>query len=110
VQFGSYDIHLDTIRIHPVLDDPRVPLAFTHFVVYHEMLHAALGVREGPGGRCIHHGADFRERERAFPLYAEAIRWERENLDKILTLASGRKRRWTPGGVQQAIFESASLL
>jgi hypothetical protein len=110
LQFGSYDPLRGTIRVHPVLDNPRVPLTFVHFVVYHEMLHAALGIREGPAGRCIHHDAAFRARERAFERYEEAIEWERVNLDLILKLASTPQKGLTPDGTRQGIFAFGSLL
>ena len=32
----------------------------------------------------VHHPRAFREREKAFPLYAAALRWERENLNLLL--------------------------
>jgi hypothetical protein len=74
------------------------------------MLHASFGVRAGPTGRCVHHDRAFRERERAFDRYDEAIVWEKANLDKILTLASTPRRHLTPGVIRQAIFDFASLL
>ena len=72
---GSYCNHSNTIRINPVLDKNTVPDYYIEFVVYHEMLHAAIGVREKDGRRSAHTRA-FRERERLFKDYDKAMRWE----------------------------------
>ncbi len=68
IAYGSYHGDLGLIRIHPLLDDPRVPREFVAFIVFHERLHAALGT-ETRDGRTCHHTADFRKRERQFPDY-----------------------------------------
>src|SRR5208283_1840411 len=72
---GSYSNHNNIIRINPVLDRKTVPEYYIAFVVYHEMLHAALGIMEKDGRRSVHTRA-FRERERLFKYYNKAIRWE----------------------------------
>lgn len=109
LQFGSYDPHRRTIRIHPVLDDPFVPDAFVEFVVFHEMLHATLGSPLGPDGRCRHHGAEFRARERTFERYAEALAWEERNLGRLLALAA-KVRPAAPGAPRQRSFDFGALL
>lgn len=76
---GSYDSNANVIRIHPMLDSQRVPGYFISFVVYHEMLHAHLGVQERNGRRSVH-SARFREKEKAFTDYARAIAWEKKNI------------------------------
>ncbi len=73
---GSYCNHTNIIRINPVLDKKTVPVYYIEFVVYHEMLHAAIGIREKDGRRSVHSRA-FRERERLFKDYDKAVRWER---------------------------------
>ena len=75
---GSYCSHTGTIRINPVLDRRSVPHFFVEFVVYHEMLHAAMGVTEKNGRRLVHSG-EFRQREKLFRLYAQALEWEKGN-------------------------------
>lgn len=72
---GSYCNNSNTIRINPVLDKKTVPDYYVEFVVYHEMLHAAIGIREKDGRRSVHTRA-FRERERLFKDYAKARQWE----------------------------------
>ncbi len=74
---GSYSSHTNTIRINPVLDKKKVPPFFIEFIVYHEMLHADMGVEGGLGRRSVH-SREFRQREKLFHRYAEAIAWEKE--------------------------------
>lgn len=45
---GSYNIYNNMIRINPLLDNIKVPQYFLEFVVYHEMLHADMGVAVKP--------------------------------------------------------------
>lgn len=75
---GSYSPHVDTIRISPILDSGRVPRYFVEYIVYHEMLHARLGVKMKNGRRALH-TPEFKELERCFPLYERAIAWERRH-------------------------------
>jgi hypothetical protein len=83
IRLGVYDHQTREIRIHPALDRPEVPAFFVEFIVFHEMLHQ-LFPSSGRSGRRVHHPRAFRDRERAFPLYAAALRWERENLRVLL--------------------------
>ena len=69
IAYGSYHRDAALIRIHPLLDDPRVPRDFVAFIVFHERLHADLGA-VSRGDRQWHHTAAFRARERLFPDYA----------------------------------------
>ena len=74
-------------------DQPPVPRWFVRFVLMHEILHAAHPPRID-GGRWIHHGREFRARERAYADYARALRWESENLPRLIEAArSGRVLR-----------------
>lgn len=75
---GSYCLLSRTVRINPVLDHPGVPALFLDFIVYHEMLHAAVGIRE-KGGRRVVHSKEFREREKVFKEFEAVSRWERAN-------------------------------
>lgn len=75
LQFGSWDESQDLIRIHPSLDDPRVPRSFLRYLVHHELCHAACPPLRTPGGgRKIHH-PQFKALEARFPNLArmEAI-------------------------------------
>jgi hypothetical protein len=83
IRLGVYDHQTREIRIHPALDRSEVPAFFVEFIVFHEMLHQ-LFPSTGRGGRRVHHPRAFRDREKAFPHYAAALRWERENLGVLL--------------------------
>jgi hypothetical protein len=73
---GSYSERSHSIRINPVLDCKTVPRYFVAFIVYHEMLHAALGTQL-KGTRRSMHSQEFRKREKLFKEYEKAIAWER---------------------------------
>jgi len=73
---GSYSDRSNTIRINPVLDRKTVPRYYVAFVVYHEMLHAALGILLRGKRRSVH-PREFRVRERLFRDYERATAWER---------------------------------
>ncbi|MCY1039759.1 hypothetical protein OV208_00405 [Corallococcus sp. bb12-1] len=83
IRLGVYDHQTREIRIHPALDRPEVPAFFVEFIVFHEMLHQ-LFPSSGRMGRRVHHPRAFRERERTYPHYGAALRWERENLGTLL--------------------------
>ena len=72
---GSYCAHNSTIRINPMLDNKRIPRYFLEFIVYHEMLHADIGIRAETGRRSMH-SKEFRTREKMFAHYERAIAWE----------------------------------
>ncbi len=74
---GSYTGQNRLIRMSPVLDSKRVPGYFVEYIVYHEMLHADMGIGTGEGRRIIHSG-EFRRRERVFKHYERAIAWEKK--------------------------------
>lgn len=83
IRLGVYDHQTREIRIHPALDRLEVPTYFVEFIIFHEMLHQLFPSSNGHGRR-VHHPRAFREREKTFPLYAAALRWERENLNLLL--------------------------
>jgi hypothetical protein len=73
------------IRIHPLLDANWVPRWFLEFVVYHEMLHSVVpDVYDRKRRRRIVHTAEFFKRERRFPHYTRAQKWEADNLARFL--------------------------
>ncbi len=106
LQLGIYDYHARVVRIHRVLDQPTVPEFFVDYVLFHELLHAALDdghhadvdsaekAREdacGARARMRHHGPAFRRRERNYSDYEAALRWERRHLPALIRSArSGR--------------------
>jgi hypothetical protein len=74
---GSYSGRSNTIRINPVLDKRSVPRHVVSFVVYHEMLHAAMGIAMQGKRRSVH-SREFRKREKLFADYEKASAWARE--------------------------------
>lgn len=92
LRLGSYDPDPKLVRIHPVLDQDDVPDWFVRFVVFHELLHAAHPPTRGEDDRWVHHGPEFRRRERRYVDYPRAIEWEKRNLRALIRAA----RRGTP--------------
>jgi len=66
IRYGSWSPSTRTVRVHPLLDDPRVPRAFVAYILFHEMLHAVVPVEERPGRR-LDHGVLFRQQESQYP-------------------------------------------
>jgi hypothetical protein len=82
--FGTIQEEDRVIRINPALDQPWVPLWFLKYILFHEMLHSVVPDEETPGGRRRVHTEEFNRRERRFPGYRRARRWEEDNLAKFL--------------------------
>ncbi len=82
--FGTIQEEDRIIRINPRLDQPFVPLWFLQYVLYHEMLHSVVPDEIGTDGRRRVHTEEFYRRERAYPSYRRARRWEEENLARFL--------------------------
>jgi len=82
--FGTIQEEDRVIRINPALDQPFVPRWFLRYVLYHEMLHSVVPDETFPGGRRRVHTEQFNRREREFPGYRRARRWEEENLARFL--------------------------
>lgn len=93
LRLGSYDPRAHLVRIHPVLDQDFVPRWFVRYIVFHELLHAALPVERGANGRRIFHGPRFRAREAAYVDYERALEWERENIELLLRRPGAPSRR-----------------
>ena len=96
LRLGSFDAELGLVRMHPVLDQPGVPEWFVRYVLFHELLHAVLPPVKN-GSRWVHHGPEFREREKRHRDYARSLRWEEDNLPRLIVSA----RRGTPMRVRR---------
>ncbi|MEM7306063.1 MAG: hypothetical protein AAF682_05300 [Planctomycetota bacterium] len=93
LHLGTFDAVQNLVRIHAVLDQEEVPTFFVRFVLFHELLHAALPSQRA-NGRTVHHGAAFRARERAYPDYQRAKAWEDDNIGRLLhSTRTGRDMR-----------------
>ncbi len=86
IRFGSYCEQERLIRIHPRLDQPFVPDYLVRAIVFHEMLHASLGIQTGRHGRRKIHPPEFKRKEEAFPEYEKAAAWikNQKNMNRIL--------------------------
>lgn len=82
--FATIQEETRTIRVHPLLDQAFVPLWFLEYVIYHEMLHSVVPDQFDSAGRRIVHHDGFSKRERNFPSYRRAKKWETENLSRFL--------------------------
>ncbi|HEV2095281.1 MAG TPA: hypothetical protein VGQ82_02145, partial [Chthoniobacterales bacterium] len=82
--FGTIQEEDRVIRINPRLDQPFVPKWFLEYILYHEMLHSVVPDETGPNGQRRVHTAEFYRREREFPSYRRARRWEEDNLARFL--------------------------
>lgn len=91
IRFGSYSPGEDLIRIHPLLDQAFVPRFFVRYIVFHEMLHAHMGIEETPTGRRKIHPPAFRQREADYPDFARAVEWMEDagNLKRLLRTTRG---------------------
>jgi hypothetical protein len=87
LRLGSFEPHARVVRIHPVLDQPAVPAFFVRYVLFHELLHAALDDLSRKGGRRVVHGPRFNARERAYAETEPARRWERAHIDALIRSA-----------------------
>jgi SprT-like family protein len=83
LQLGSYSFDDNLIRIHRLLDQPRVPRYVVEAVIYHELLHAAIPPEVRNGRRYVH-TPEFRQRERRFRQLDRAEAWVERNLPELL--------------------------
>jgi hypothetical protein len=70
-QMGSYDPQEHSIRISKTMDDPTIPPFVIEYVMYHELLHAVLGLPR-VNKRVVMHSRRFKELETLYPRYQEA--------------------------------------
>ena len=82
--FGTIQEEDRIIRINPSLDQAFVPLWFLKYIMYHEMLHSVVPDEILPSGRRRVHTDEFYRREKEYPGYRRARRWEEENLARFL--------------------------
>jgi hypothetical protein len=88
LRLGSYDAVARAVRIHPVLDSAHVERWFVRYVLFHELLHAVLDApRNEHDARRLHHGPEFRRRERAYSDTARALDWEKLHVRALIRCA-----------------------
>ncbi len=84
ITFGTYDKTRRLIRVHPALDKRTVPEYFVRYIVFHEMLHAAVPVAASPSGRRLFHSRAFRQREREFEDLERAQKYGRHFVEEVI--------------------------
>ena len=90
---GHHDHVHSAIIISRSLDNSAIPQFVVEYVLYHEMLH----VQHPPrvvSGRTIYHGRAFREAERRFERFDEALKW----MAKLAARRSKTRSRRSCGG------------
>lgn len=75
IRLGSYDPRAESIRVHPLLDSPRVPAWFIQSIIHHEYLHHVLGPR---------HNRRFHLHESRFRYHRESRLWLKRFLPMLL--------------------------
>ena len=71
-RLGYYHPESDAITISRSLDDMAVQPLLIEYILYHEMLHKSLGIRESNGRRYAH-TREFKSAEKRFKGYSLAI-------------------------------------
>jgi predicted SprT family Zn-dependent metalloprotease len=77
IRFGSYFEDRKLIRIHPLLDRKEIPRFFVEYIVYHELLHFIVPDRRRSDGRRSCHHREFKQREKQFARFPEALAFEK---------------------------------
>lgn len=85
---GHHDHVHGAIIISRTLDNPAIPKFVVEYVLYHEMLHMKHPPRV-VSGRTIYHGRAFREEERRFERFSEALKW----MERLAVRSNGKPRK-----------------
>jgi len=81
---GRYHSRTRRIEIHAALRQENVPKYVIDNLLAHEILHFLLGPKRH-GSRLVHHHAEFRLKERAFPGFALAEAWSKEKWPRLVS-------------------------
>lgn len=73
-QMGAYNYQTDTLSINPVLNEPDTPRYALEFLLFHELLHKALGFTVQNNRRSFH-GKEFKQYEQRHPYHHAAQRY-----------------------------------
>lgn len=85
IRLGSYTVEDELIRVHPGLDQEWVPDFYLRWVIFHEMLHAAVPITRVNGRRRIH-PPELKQAERAFEQRDLAVAWEQAHIPALLSI------------------------
>jgi hypothetical protein len=89
---GHHDHVHHAIVISSTLDNTAVPRFVVEYVLYHEMLHVKHPARL-ISGRTSYHGPAFRDEERLFERFDEALKWLEKQAMTPASRSGRRKRR-----------------
>lgn len=89
ITFGSFSLVTRQIRIHPALDQEKIPSYFVEYIVYHELLHALFPPEMRENGRRSVHSKKFQEEEKKFIHFQKAKAFEK-NIRTVLRQDYGR--------------------
>jgi predicted metal-dependent hydrolase len=73
-RLGHFDSDLNTLVVSQKLDNKNTPEYIIDYIVYHELLHDKYPGRY-LGGRWVVHTREFKQAEKKFNQYDEAINW-----------------------------------
>ncbi len=83
IRLGSFIRDDKLIRVHPALDDPKVPKYFVEYIVYHELIHSLVKPVSRKGWTDFH-PKDYYQWEKKFENYQKAQEFERYFIGKWL--------------------------
>ena len=70
-RLGYTSVLMNVVAISSVMDDPRVPQFVSDYVLHHEMIHIAKGLKSDGS----YHDSEFHRKERSHPQWREAEVW-----------------------------------
>jgi len=83
IKLGSYSEETDVIRIHPALDNKKVPQYVIESILHHEMTHAKVKSTVIKGRRVVH-GKSFYEELARYKDHEKADEWIKQNMGMLL--------------------------
>lgn len=92
IKLGSYSEETDVIRLHPALDNKKVPEYVIESILHHEMTHAKIKTSKVNGRRVIH-GDEFYKELAGYPNHDKADKWIKENMGMLLPRKNRKKCR-----------------
>ncbi|MDF3128580.1 hypothetical protein P0Y35_05180 [Kiritimatiellaeota bacterium B1221] len=84
IRFGSWHADCRQVHIHPVLDQAWVSKDFMHYLIYHELCHAAAPPYTDSAGRHHIHHAEFKSLERRYPNLKQMQKSGKEIFERLI--------------------------
>lgn len=86
ITLGQYHSLMKLIKMHRVLDTPKIPRFILEFIVYHEMLHDICDPFVDHKGNSIVHTPAFKAKEKEFERFDEVERWMKRNQHSLFEI------------------------